>query len=171
MLTVCIVYFFSVSKIIAQNSFQIPDSLIDTALKLTTSSLPNIQPEQASLPQITPDQLDLLKKNPELLKQSGLDPKILESLTNPKEGTQPPASLKDELIKQTVKDQIQNFIKPYTNFVPAGLAILLFLTLQFFTSIINLFIYPLLWLTFFILEKTGFVKFEVEQRPVKKLII
>lgn len=169
-LAICIVYFFSASKIIAQNGFQIPDSLIDTTLQLTTSSLPNIQTEQASLPQITPEQLDLLRKNPELLRQSGLDPKILESLTNPQKN-QPPANLANNLIKQTVKDQIQNFIKPYISFVPVGLAILLFLTLQFFTSITNLFIYPLLWLLFLILEKTNFIKFETEQRTVRKMVV
>ncbi|MDD5147568.1 MAG: hypothetical protein PHV63_03440 [Candidatus Daviesbacteria bacterium] len=170
-LTICIVYFFSTSKIIAQQGFQIPDTLIDTALKLTPLPQSTNQTEQTNLSQLSPEQLDLLKKNPELLRQSGLDPKILESLTNPKKITQPQASLTNDLIKQTVKDQIQNFIKPYTNFIPAGLAVLLFFTLQFFTSILNLLIYPLLWLTFFILEKTGFIKFEVEQRTVRKMVI
>lgn len=126
-LAFCLIFFLSTNKIIAQKGFQIPDSLIDTALQLSTSSLPNIQPEQANLSQ--------------------------------------------DIIKQAVKDQIQNFIKPYINFVPAVLAVLLFLTLQAFTSIINLLSYPLLWITFYILEKTGFVKFTVEQRPVKKMVV
>ncbi len=124
-LAICIVYFFSSSKMIAQNGFQIPDPLIDTALKMTP------------LP----------------------------------ESTQLPANLANNLIKQTVKDQVQNFIKPYTNFVPAVLAVLLFVTLHSLTSILNLLVSPLLWLIFLILEKTGFIKFEVEQRPVKKLIV
>lgn len=166
----CIVYFFSASKMVAEKGFQIPDSLIDTALQLTTSSQSNAQPEQASSSQITPDQLALLRKNPELLRQSGLDPKSLDTLSQPKT-TKTPQSLTQDLLKQTVKDQIQNFIKPYINFIPAALAVLLFLTLQSLTSILNLLIYPLLWLTFAILEKTGFVRFEVEQRPVKKLVV
>ncbi len=169
-LAFCLVYFFSASKIIAEKGFQIPDSLIDTVLQFSKSSLPDIQTEQAGLPQISPDQLTLLQKNPELLRQTGLDPKILESLTTSQKN-QPPANLTNNLIKQTVKDQIQNFIKPYITFVPAGLAILLFLTLQSLVSILNLLIYPLLWIIFFILEKTGFVKFEIEQRPVKKLVV
>lgn len=126
-LAFCLIFFLSTSKIVAEKGFQIPDSLIDTALQLSMSSQPNVQPEQANLSQ--------------------------------------------DLIKQTVKDQIQNLIKPYQNFIPAGLALLLFLTLQSLTSIINLLIYPLLWLTFFILEKSRFVRFEVEQRPVKKLVV
>ncbi len=139
-LAICIVYFFSASKMIAQNGFQIPDSLIDTTLNLSTSSLPNIQTEQANLPE-----------------QAGLP--------------QSPANLATDSLKQIVKDQIQNFIKPYTSFIPAGLAVLLFFTLQFFTSIINIFISPLLWLTFLILEKVGFIKFEVEQRTVRKMVV
>lgn len=108
---------------VAQKDFQIPDSLIDTSLKLT-------QPESNS--QI---------------------------------------SLVQDTVKQAVKDQLQNLIKPYQSFIPAVLAILLFFTLQGLTSLINLLIYPLLWLTFYILEKVGFITFTVEQRPIKKLVV
>lgn len=167
----CLVYFFSASQVISQKGFQIPDSLIDTALKMAPRPETIDQTQQSSLPQLTAEQLDLLKKNPEALKQFGLDPNILENLTKPQKGTQPPVDLTNELIKQTVKDQLQNFIKPYINFVPAVLVLLLFLTLQSLVSILNLLIYPLLWLTFLIFEKTGFIKFETEQRPVKKLVV
>lgn len=171
-LAFCLVYFLSTSKIIAQAGFQIPDSLIETALKMTPLDLPAEQNSPTpELPAISQEQIDLLKQNPELLRQSGLDPSILDTLNQPQPKASPPQNLTQDLIKQTVKDQIQTFIKPYINFVPAGLAILLFLTLQSLTSIINLLIYPLLWITFFILEKTGFVKFAEEMRPVKKMII
>ncbi|MBI4036206.1 hypothetical protein HY383_04615 [Candidatus Daviesbacteria bacterium] len=172
-LSFCIVYFLSSSKLVSQNGFQIPDSLIDTALKFSMPAIPNNQLDQVqtSLPQITPEQLDLLKQNPDLLRQSGLDPKILDSLSNPQKNTQSPANLTNDLIKQTVKDQIQGFLKPYLSFIPAILAVLLFLTLQSFTSIINLLIYPLLSGTFYILEKSGFIRYETEQRPVKKMVV
>lgn len=168
-LSFCLAYFFSTSQTIAQKGFQIPDSLIDTALKMAPLPQASDQTEQTSLPQITPEQLDLLKKNPELLKQSGLDPAILDTL-QPK-SSKAPQNLANDLIKQTVKDQIQNFIKPYINFIPAVLTLLLFLTLQSLVSIINLLVYPLLWLTFLILEKTGFIKFETEQRTVRKMVV
>lgn len=169
-LAFCLVYFLSANKMIAQNGFQIPDSLIDTALNL---SQPASSKQETNTPQfsIPKEQLDLLRKNPELLKQSGLDPKILDTLTQPQKSSETPQDLTNNLIKSAVKDQIQNFIKPYLGFIPAILAVLLFFTLQSLTSIVNLLIYPLLWITFFILEKTGFVRFEIEQRPVKKLII
>ncbi len=171
-LSFCIIYFLSSNKLIAQNGFQIPDSLIDSAIKMSpVSNIAEQSSIETQLPSISSEQLELLKQNPDLVKQYGLDPEMLDVLATPKKALQTPQNLLNDTIKQTVKDQIQNFIKPYQAFIPAGLAILLFLTLQSLTSILNLLIYPLLWLIFFILEKTGFVKFEIEQRPVKKLVI
>lgn len=118
---------------IAEAGFQIPDSLIDTALKMTP--------------------LDAASDQNSILTQL------------------PVAELMRDTIKQTIKDQIQGFIKPYINFIPAILTVLLFLTLQSLTSLLNILVYPLLWLIFFILEKTGFVTFTTEMRPVKKLIV
>lgn len=131
-IVICLSYFLSINKLIQQEGFQIPDSLIDTALKIAVPPQTETtdQPEQAVQPQLTQD-----------------------------------------LIKQTVKDQLQTLLKPYLGFIPAALAVILFLTLQSLTSILNLLIHPLLWLTFYILEKTGFVKFTEEMRPVKKIVI
>lgn len=166
-ITFSIVYFLAINKIVVEKGFQIPDSLIDTAFQITQPPGSNLQETIPKL-NIPKDQLDLLNKNPELLKKSGLDPKILDTLNQPEKVSSGQTS---ELIKKTVNDQIQSFLKPYLNFIPAVLAALLFLIFQSLISITNLFIYPLLWLVFYILEKTGFVKFEIEQRPVKKLVI
>ena len=166
----CLVFFLSINKIISQSGFQIPDSLIDTTLKMVPLESSGEDTQLTQLPNIAPEQLELLKKNPELVRQSGLDPSILDSLSSPK-SSKKPQNFTQELVKQTVKDQIQNLIKPYINFIPAGLTLLLFFTVLSLVSFINLLIYPLLWITFFILEKTGFVKFTVEQRPVKKLVV
>lgn len=173
-LVISLTYFLSISQVIQQKSFQIPDSLIETSLKL----VPQAQSEkkettQQSLPSISPEQLELLKQNPDLLKQSGLDPKILDTLT-PQKGaqtTKPPQNLLADTLKQTIKDQLQTIIKPYLGIIPAVLAVLLFFILLSFASILNLLIYPLLWITFYILEKTEFIKFVMEQRSVKKMVL
>ncbi len=166
-LSFCLVYFLATNKIVAQNGFQIPDSLIDTALKLTAQSQPQ---QETTTPQLSipPDQIDLLRKNPQLLKQYGLDPSVLDSLDKPSQSS---SDGTNSLIKQTIKDQLQSFLKPYLGFIPAVLALLLLLTLQSLTSIINLLIYPLLWLIFYILEKTKFITFTEEQRVVRKMVI
>lgn len=120
-ISISIVYFLSINKIITEKGFQIPDSLIESVLKLTP----------------LPEGADLLQQT----------------------------------LKQTVTDQFQNFLKPYQNLIPAFLTILLFLTLQTLSSIINLFIYPLLWITFHLLENTGIIKFTTEMRAVKKMVV
>ena len=161
-MVICVIYFFSINKTISEKGFQIPDSLIDAAINLSSSPTP-------SLPQIPKEQIKYLKQNPDLLKQYGLDPSVLDSLD------QKPAdqnnNLTNQLIKQTVKDQVQSFLKPYLGFIPAVLAALLFLTFQGITSLVNLLIHPLLWIIFFILEKTGFIKFIEETRIVKKMVV
>ena len=131
-IAVALVYFLSVNKMISQNGFAIPDSLIDTAMKMTP-----IDTEQASL------------TLPNAIKSS--------------DNASP--------VKQIVKNQLQAVFKPYQNFIPPILALLLFLSLQSFVSILGIFLTPLLWLIFLIFEKTGFVKFEVEQRTVRKLVV
>lgn len=171
MILICFIYFLSINEAISKNGFQIPDSLIDSAVNLA-SGLEQTDKPEAPAPKlsISKEQIELLRQNPNLLKQSGLDPSILETINKPQEPSQPKDLTKD-LTKQLVKDQLDSVLKPYLNFIPAVLAVLLFLTLQSITSILNLLIYPLLWITFFILEKIGFVKFTTEMRPVKKMVI
>lgn len=123
-LVIPLTYFLSISQVIQKQGFEIPDSLIETSLKLVPQS------QQAA-----------------------------------------PQNLITDILKQTLKDQLNNLIKPYLGIIPAILAVLLFLILQSLLSILNLLIYPFLWIIFYILEKTGFVKFTEEQRPVKKMVI
>lgn len=169
-LSICVVYFFSSNKVVAEKGFLIPDSLIDSAIKLSGSQLPNPESSPTSLSQISPEQLELLRQNPALLKQSGIDPKILDTIGKPTQNLAP-QDLANNLIKQTVKTQVQDLIKPYTGFVPAILAVLLFLSLQSVISLINLLVYPLLWIVFYVLEKSGFIKFTEESRLVKKMVM
>lgn len=170
-LSFCIIYFLSMNKIIAQNGFEVPDSLIDTALKISPISLPEQSNSTITqLPAINPKEIEELKKNPGLLEQYGLDPKILDNINISSQTPKLPA-IANKTIKQTTKDIIQNFVEPYLPFIPAILAAILFLSLYSLTSMINLLAYPLLLLIFYILEKTGFTKFTTEMRPVKKLVI
>ncbi len=175
-MAVCFGYFLSVSQVISKQGFEIPDSLIDASLKLTPLptdvNIAQTDTENAlQLPEITPEQISVLKQNPELLRQSGLDPKILDELDLSKKSSMDQPTTSHDLIKAAVKLQFQNTIKPYLNYIPAILAVGLLLTLKSVAAAAPLVIGPVLWLTFFILEKTGFIKFTTEMRPVKKLVI
>lgn len=167
LLNICFSYFLSINQIIAKDGFQIPDSLIETALQFT----PGLgEDKQTSIPSlsITKEQIELLKQNPEVLKQSGLDPKILDSLDQP---VNQEKNLTDELTKQLVKSQFEQMIKPYTNIIPIIVSALLFITLMSFNSLVGIFISPLLGIIFLILEKSGVIKFTTEMRPIKKLVV
>lgn len=159
-LIISIIYYFSINNEISQKGFQIPDSLIDTALQFAPPQT-NQQENSQSEISLSQDQLKLLRSNPDLLKQSGIDPAILNA----------PKNLTNDLVKQTIKGQFQNMIKPYQSFIPAVLAVLLFITLQSITSMLSVFLNPLIWLIFLVLEKTGFVRFEKEMREVKKMVV
>lgn len=167
-------FYLSASKEIAQKGFEIPDSLIDTTLNLMPQTSLPVQGYKydkkliAQLPAITPEQIELLKQNPDLLKQYNIDPKMPDNLTTSASSALNPAT---EVVKPLVKQQLQNIIKPYQNFIPPILALLLFLTLQSFTGVLGLFISPILWIIFYILEKTNFIHFETEMREVKKLVV
>lgn len=173
-LTFSITYYLSINIIIQKNGFQIPDSLIETSLKFipkgeTPTKSDTLQP-QIKIPK---EQIELLKQNPQLLEQYGLDPKILDTLDQPQttNSSQSVEDYSDEFLKLALKDQLDKIIKPYINYVPVSLALLFFITLQAITSFLNILIYPLLWITFYLLEKSGFLQFTSEMRPVKKIVV
>lgn len=167
-------FYLSANKQIVQKGFEIPDSLIESSLNLMPQTNLSVQGYKynkrliAQLPQITPEQIQLLKQNPDLLKQYGVDPKMLDSLTTT---TNSNSNLTAQAVKPLIKQQLQTMIKPFQNFIAPILALLLFLTLQSFTAILGLFISPIVWIIFYILEKTKFIHFEAEMREVKKLVV
>lgn len=117
----CVAYFFASTAQIKQQGFELPDELIDSALKLSPQT-------------------------------QGMD-------------------LPPDLVKQTIKDQVNNIVKPYIGFIPVVLALVLFFTLKSLASLLSILVSPLLWLIFLILEKTGFISFVSEMREVKKLVV
>lgn len=124
-ISLSLTYYLSINSEISKNGFQIPDSLIDTALKLTPQA---------------PQELNV---------QGNLN----------------------DLLKKTVKDQFQTMLKPYQSFIAPILALLFFFSLQAFVAIISIFLSPLIWFIFYILEKTKFITFTTEMREVKKMIV
>ncbi len=79
--------------------------------------------------------------------------------------------LPQNLIKATIETQVQSFLKPYLSFVPFILTVLFFITMKSFSSLLSLFLHPLLWSIFWVLNKTKFTSYVVEMREVKKLVV
>lgn len=166
----CLVYFLSINKVMAQNGFQIPDSFIDPVLKISNSGQLGENLPSPQVPKIDPEKLRILKDNPEVLEQLGLDSATLDFLTQ-MQFTSADQQSSGNTIKEVVRSQFQLIIRPYINFIPAALAALLFLLIHLNISVFNIFLTPILMLTFYILEKTGYTKYEIETREVKKLVV
>lgn len=163
-------FFVSSEQNIRTQGFTLPDSLLDAVVKFSSQAIPGANQAQditSQLPAEVKDQLQTYQDNPELLKQQGIDPKILE-LTQSATNTENPV---DNSVKELLKSQFQTMIEPYQNFIPIFLALMFFLSLTSFTSLLSLLVSPIIWLIFLILTKTGFIYFTIETREVKKMVV
>lgn len=163
-LIIALGYFLNTFSQIKDKGFEIPDSLIDTAIKFVpqTSQLD----KEVDLEQLGISQQDLqnLQDDPQLLEQLGINPQLLKSLDQP-------AQTDQSLFRQIIKDQFQKAIAPYSNYMPFILAVLLFFTLDWLLSILGMLIGPILWLIFYILQKTGSITIAKSTIEVEQLLI
>lgn len=153
---------------IQTEGFKIPDSLIETSLKLSGAGQSSSEEVTPTLPQISAEQLQLLKQNPQLLAQYGLDPSILDQIETPSQGK--PSSTQD-FLKSAVQNQMDSLTAPYIWLIPIILAVVFFFSLKWLASLVALLFHPLIWFIFWILEQSGFIHFETEMREVKKLVV
>lgn len=186
LLTLTFGFFLHTNSIIAAQGFKIPNALIDWAVNLSLSQagIP-VKGEQylAQAPTLTQEQINLLKQNPQVLEQYGISRKDLDALA-PQQSSQkslnqnkvnivpaiPGANIKD-IIKAQISNSLDQIIKPYLFAVPAILAFLFYSLVGFCLWLLSIFLNPLIMLIFYILEKTGFIKFDKEMREVKKIVV
>lgn len=173
-LLVSICYFFSIKQIFTATGFQIPNEILDPLISNVIPQTSNLNLPAAPQLTIPPEQIDILKQNPQLLKQYGVDPALLHSVNdqvNVKQTTPTKSASPSDLIKASVNDQLQSLAKPYLTPLAILFAFLFFTSANFIGSILFLSIPFLFWLIFYILEKTGFIKFMVEMREVRKMVV
>lgn len=175
LLVITIIFYLAVDIKIKEDGFTVPDSLIETSMKMIPKetsfnvfSQENQEPLNLADFNITPQQIEELKKNPEVLKQYGLDPALLDELTNPQANNESPSP---NLIRTMVKSQLQSFIKPYQGYIPIILAALFFLSLSWISSLLMIIVNILLIVIFWALKIAGFTNYQTETREVQKLII
>jgi hypothetical protein len=175
----------------------IPDAIVSQLISQQSSQLIKGDKYLAQLPQLTPEQLQLLKQNPDILRQYGVDPAILEqyettttsapSTSAPsspgKNSVQvPPSSTAStesiipsvSMIKKMALAPINDMLNKYQFLIAPILALLLFSAFSFISFIFfffNLISGGLMKLVFYLLEKSGFVRYEKEMREVQKLIV
>lgn len=132
---------------LSSQGLQLPDSLIDSITQASSS--------------ITDDNTgQTLNPNSSLFNQLSNSSQVSSALN---QGQQD--------LKQSLKLKFTRAVKPYTGLMAPLLALLLFLTLNSFASIIALLLYPFTWFIFYVLEKLRLIEFSVEMREVKKLTL
>lgn len=178
LLSLTLVFYFHSNSIIQREGFKIPGPIIDWAIDLSLqgTNIP-VKGEKylAQTPTLTSEQLELLKQNPEVLKQFGLNPGDLDNLAPNQNAVKvipslPTANIRD-IIKSQITGSLDQIIKPYLFAIPAILAFLFYSLTSFVLWMLSIFLSPAIFLIFYILEKTGFLKFEKEMREVKKMVV
>lgn len=76
-----------------------------------------------------------------------------------------------EAAKPMITKQVTDMIKPLRPAIPFLVVFYFYLNFQFLASIAAFFLSPLIYLLFWILQKTKFFHFEVEMRQVNKLVV
>lgn len=177
-LTASVAFYLVSSTQIATEGFTIPDSLIETALKVSGADQISKQVESSLPPEIsqttlTPEMIAAAKQNPELLKQAGIDPKMLDLLSTQKspQKISTVTQTSQALLKPMVEQQLQNIVQPFTGYISLALTGIFFITILSLTSLLSLPVKALLWMIFAILNKTGFTTYTTETREVKKLVV
>ena len=182
-------FYFHTNTIIQTQGFKLPEPLIDWAIDLSLKqNNPAVLGEKylAQIPMLTSEQLQLLKQNPQILESYGLnsddlDQYIQDSLSdepvspNQKAVTLNPGSLIPQanlrdIIKAQISDSLDAIIQPYLFAIPVILAFMFYSLTSLTLWLLSFFIAPLLILIFYLLEKSGFIKFVTEMREVKKII-
>lgn len=157
--------YFMLAKIRVENEgFSLPESLIDSVISMVPKDTQSPQGASLSGLEISPDQIELLKNNPEALQKMGINPAMLDSI-----GEQNTTS--DDLVKLSVKSQLDKMIEPYIGWIPLFLAVSLYFTLTTITSLIMFCGQMFIWIIFYLLEKSGFISFDKEMREVRKLVV
>jgi len=169
-----LVYYQISSEEIQTKGFEVPDSILNAADQIQSAiGGGQVQGESiAQLPSLKQEDIDFLKEHPELLKERGIDPAILDNFSSRTgETTSSTQPISSQALKATTKNILESFLKPYQGYIPLFLAATLFTTLESFFWIISIPLPLFIWVIFYLLEKSGFIKFTTEMRPVRKLII
>lgn len=156
---VSVVYFLSTTAGFNPQTWQVPDSLVDMVSSFTNQA---VTPNTAQ--SIPSTQLNLFKQNPELLRQFGINIDQLDNLTTPATNT-------GNVLRNSIKQQLKRVFNPYLGYLPLLLAFLFFISLSSVVSLLAILTPVVVWLIFWVLDKTGFTRFEKTTREVQKLVV
>lgn len=166
-LIVCIygVWGWQMQQAVNKNGFHLPDSLVDEVIKLMDTSSGN-QEGSSYINQLAGGGLS---------QQLGISQQQLETFGNSQLGNQVAENIQKQTqtaVKEALNKQVDIIIKPILPIFGWGMAAMLGF------SALGMLVFPLfqitagiVWWIFWAMEKTGWVRFETEMRPVKKLVV
>ncbi len=185
LLTLTFTYYLNANSTIRKDGFEVPKPLVEWAVDLTLQMQGmTVKGDKRYLAQsLTPEQMELLRQNPQVLEQFGVNPDDLMEFVSPSQTSIsanqnsvqlipsiPGVNLKDVLMTQT-SNMLDLALKPYLTFIPFILAFMFFSLVSLLNWLISFLVGPLVSLIFYILEKSGFIKYEKTMREVKKIVI
>lgn len=180
-------YYLSAQTFIQKKGIVIPEQILDVAISAATQNKDQTlvvdsqvdQPQLGTLPTLTKEQIETLKTRPDVLAQFGLSEKdldmVMQTQTKQSQAGASPQEIQqystNEIVKASLKKQMDNMLQPYKPMIPLVLALLFYVSLQTLASLGKILLNPLIWALFIILEKTKFITFTTETREVKKLVV
>ncbi|MBI2600379.1 hypothetical protein HYW42_00330 [Candidatus Daviesbacteria bacterium] len=108
---------------------------------------------------------------PDSLINSSLNLMPQNSFSNTEDNLSNSSDLTQTLLKKTIKEQFKTMLDPYLGIIPLVLAALFFVSLHSIASLLFILFPSLIFIIFYLLEKSNFIRFEKEMREVKKLVI
>ena len=171
----CAGFFFSYRSRIEQEGFKAPAALIEKVVDLAGRSALEVFTRQIADTSKLPDQEAVFEEIPEELGEAGL----IETLEQefgikidrvPQSSADMMAMIKPAL-RDKISQQIEDFLAPYTPFIPTLISLSIFLSLFPLTTIGAFLVIPFLSLALKVLEALKLIEEKTETVEVKRLAL
>ena len=171
----CAGFFFSYRSRIEQEGFKAPAALIEKVVDLAGRSALEVFTRQIADTSKLPDQEAVFEEIPEELGEAGL----IETLEQefgikidrvPQSSADMMAMIKPAL-RDKISQQIEDFLAPYTPFIPTLISLSIFLSLFPLTTIAAFLVIPFLSLALKVLEALKLIEEKTETVEVKRLAL
>ena len=171
----CTGFFFSYRSRVEQEGFKAPAALIDKVVEVTGRSLLEMATREIAETSKLPNQQAVLTEIPEELGEAGL----LETLEEefgikidrvPQNSADLMAMVKPAL-RDKISKQIEDFLAPYTPFIPTLISLSIFLSLLPLATVGAFLVIPTLALTFKVLEALKLIAEKTETIEVKRFVL
>lgn len=171
----CTGFFFSYRSRVEQEGFKAPAALIDKVVEITGRSILEVFTREIVSTSKLPNQEAVFTEIPEELGEAGLI-ETLEKEFGIKIDRVPQSSadlmtMVKPALRDKINQQIEEFLTPYTPFIPTLISLSIFLSLLPLATIGAFLVIPGLALTFKVLEALKLIEEKTETVEVKRLVL